>query len=399
MTGRYTFTYLDWGPLPQSEHTLAEQLSEAGYLTFGVADTPFLVRNGYGYDRGFRDFQWFRGQRSGPEHDDIASQRRSEEDYFAPSTFRAAVQWLERHHKEKFFLYIDTWDPHEPWDPPDYYVRPYYPNYAGEVVDPSYWYWKEDGRTQKDLEIAHACYCGEISMVDRWFGVLIDRLQSLDLLANTAVLFLSDHGFYFGEHGFFGKRMFRWPENIPLVEGFERGLALDTGFTYRSPLHNELTQVPLLMRIPEIGPGRIGGLVSIPDLMPTVLELAGVAASERVQAKSLLPLIREEAGSAHDFLVTSAPLEALGATTRTVDDRERELLELSPSTITDGEWDLLYSVEGETVELYRSEEDPGHENDVADERSDIVESLHANFSKWLADVGASEDLLEPRMRL
>ncbi len=52
MTGKYTFTYMGWGPLPQNEITLAGQLSEAGMLTTGIADTPFLVRNGYGYDRG-----------------------------------------------------------------------------------------------------------------------------------------------------------------------------------------------------------------------------------------------------------------------------------------------------------------------------------------------------------
>ena len=57
MTGRYTFTYLNWGPLPQHEVTLAQCLNQAGYQTFGVADTPFLLRNGYGYDRGFQDFQ------------------------------------------------------------------------------------------------------------------------------------------------------------------------------------------------------------------------------------------------------------------------------------------------------------------------------------------------------
>ena len=55
-TGRYTFTYLDWGPLPADEITLAQLLQNADYTTFGVADTPFLVRNGYGHDRGFQDF-------------------------------------------------------------------------------------------------------------------------------------------------------------------------------------------------------------------------------------------------------------------------------------------------------------------------------------------------------
>ena len=55
-TGRFTFTYLSWGPLPPNEITLADLMTKAGYTTMGVGDTPFLIRNGYGYDRGFDDF-------------------------------------------------------------------------------------------------------------------------------------------------------------------------------------------------------------------------------------------------------------------------------------------------------------------------------------------------------
>ena len=56
LTGKYNFTYLGWAPLPQSETTLPQILATAGYSTMGIADTPFYMRNGYGYDRGFADF-------------------------------------------------------------------------------------------------------------------------------------------------------------------------------------------------------------------------------------------------------------------------------------------------------------------------------------------------------
>ncbi len=398
-TGRFTFTCLNWGPLPIQEITLAQVLSETGFLTCAVADTPFLLRNGYGYDRGFADFLWIRGQRSGPERHDVLQQRRSESDCFAPMTFRHAIAWLERHHHERFFLYIDTWDPHEPWDPPDYYVLPYFTAYQGERVDPCYWSWKEAGYTQRDLEIAHACYCGEISMVDRWFGLLIDRLKTLHLLEETAVLFTSDHGFCFGEHGLFGKRRFRWPDDLPFEEGFSRGLTLSQGFLYRSPLHREITRVPLLMRLPGVSPRRIRGLVALPDLMPTVLDLASADTPHTVQAHSLLPLIRGEVDTTHDIVVTSAPLEELGDVTKTVDDQSRETLERSPSTITDGEWDLLYAAEGEPVELYHSAVDPGHEHEVADEHPEIVSRLHKRFVDFLEQAGAAERTINPRRRL
>jgi arylsulfatase A-like enzyme len=399
MTGRYTFTYLPWGPLPANEVTLAGTLARAGYLTHGVADTPFIARNGYAYDRGFADFQLVRGQRTGAEYDDVRSQRLSEEDYCAPLTFRTAMRWLERHHQEKFFLFIDTWDPHEPWDPPAHYARLYYPDYQGEVIDPPYWDWRADGYTEEQLEIALACYRGEISMVDRWFGAFMEQVRVLGLLANTVIIFASDHGFYFGEHGQFGKRRFRWGESISIEEGFRKGLTLAQGFTYRSPLHQEVTRVPLLMHVPGLKPQRYPALVSLPDLFPTILDLAQVAPPDRVQARSLAPLLNGSANSVHELVVTSAPFEAVGDVTKTVDDQGRETIEVSPSTITDGVWDLLYAVTGGDVELYRTVEDPGHAVNVLDTNRDAAESLHAKYVAWLERQGTPDRFLAPRRQL
>jgi arylsulfatase A-like enzyme len=384
--------------LPQNEVTLADCLSKAGYVTAGIADTPFFMRNGYGQDRGFREFIYLRGQIQGTEREYMHLQRQfsEEQGYMAAKTFKEAAAWLERHHQERFFLFVDTWDPHEPWDPPHYYVKPYLPDYDGEVVDPCYWEYEQDGYTERDLEIAHACYCGEISMVDHWFGYFMERMRVLNLLDDTAVFFTSDHGFYFGEHGLFGKRRFRWPGGLGFEEGFAKGLTLAHGFTYRSPLHNEVTQVPLLVHLPGYENRRISGLVSLPDLMPTVLELAEVETPDRVQANSILPLINGEKDAVNDFLVTSAPFEEPGQISKTVDDTAREAKETSPSTITDGEWDLLYSVHGQPVELYRTKEDPGHLTNVFEDNRDVADRLHAKFFAWLEALDASEEVLEPR---
>jgi arylsulfatase A-like enzyme len=399
LTGRFTFPYLPWGALPADEVTLAQSLSRAGYLTTAISDNPFLIRNGYGYDRGFADILWIRGQRTGAELDDVLMQRRSELDRFAPMTFKNASEWLERHHRDKFFLYIDTWDPHEPWDPPDYYVRPYCPDYNGEIVNPPYWDWREAGYTEKQLEIAHACYCGEITMVDRWFGILMERLQTLDLLSNTEILFASDHGFYFGEHGQFGKRRFRWADNLTIEDGFKKGRALAEGFTYRSPLHQELTRVPLMIYLPGGKGGRLTGLVSLPDLFPTILDLVNVPLPEPVEARSLAPMLVEGAKVGHDFVVTSAPFDAVGDLSKTVDDKGRETIEISPSTITDGTWDLLYAVHGAEIELYRTVEDPGHMKNVFGENRGIAEALHRKFVAWLEKRGTANKFLDPRREL
>src|SRR5215218_8985880 len=119
LTGTFSYTHMGWEPLPRHLQTLPELLSRAGYLTMGVVDTPFFIRNGFGYDRGFDDFVWVRGQGDDTRPHERADARRmwrSEEDRIVARTMTEAERWLERHYDERFFLYVDTWDPHEPWD-------------------------------------------------------------------------------------------------------------------------------------------------------------------------------------------------------------------------------------------------------------------------------------------
>ena len=398
-TGRFAFAYLSWGPLPQNEITLADLMTKAGYTTMGIADTPFLIRNGYGYDRGFDDFIWIRGQREAAGRPDVTSQWKDENDRFAPRTFQAAIDWIERHYDERFFLYIDAWDPHEPWDPPAHYVKPYMPDYQGEQVYPAYWDWQDAGYTQRDLDIGKATYMGEITMVDRWFGLLIERLKSLRLYDDTAILFVSDHGFYFGEFGIFGKSRFRWPDNtIPVMEAMAR--FKQGAISYRCPSHNELTHVPLFIKIPGHDHQRIHGLVSIPDIMPTMLELANIEQPSRVQAKSLLPLARGETDRLHDIIITSPSLsDTAGSTTRIVDDSERVVVEVSPSAIRDGKWDFLYSLQNEPIELYDARRDPAHQRNLADQNRDICEMMHAKFVDWMDEMDTPAAYAAPRRKL
>ena len=65
---------------------------------------------------------------------------------------------------------------------PAHYVKPYMPDYQGEQVYPAYWDWEDAGYTARDLEIGRATYMGEITMVDRWFGLLADRLKTLGFM-------------------------------------------------------------------------------------------------------------------------------------------------------------------------------------------------------------------------
>jgi arylsulfatase A-like enzyme len=384
-TGKWTYTYLGWAPLPRNEKILAENLRNTGYTTVGIVDTPFFVKNGYGYDRGFSDFIWVRGQ--GSSYEDVKKQRRYETDYCAPKTLLEASRWIERHHKKKFFLYVDTWDPHEPWDPPKWYTELYYSGYDGKIVDPCYWKWRDNINKHKpcskeDLKVAYASYRGEVTMVDRWVGHLLETIEYMNLMDETAIIFTTDHGFYFGEHGYFGKQMLNYQQ----------------WKVYRSPLYEEITHIPLLVYVPSFEPKRVESLTSLPELMPTVLNLADIKIPETVQVKSLVPALKGEEVKEKAFVVTTHPIYNPGEITREVDDLERTMAEPPPSTITTKEWTLIYSSQGEPAELYHLPSDQKQEKNIIDDEPYIAEDLLQKFILRLKKAGTEERLLDRRKK-
>jgi arylsulfatase A-like enzyme len=412
LLGKYSFPSLGWAPLPENETPLGEILTREGYLTAAMVDTPFYIRKGYGWDRGFDNFQWFRGQGYGQDREDVTRDRRYEVDLFGPRTFAAAEQWLELHRKDKFFLLIDTWDPHEPWDPPDYYVELYKPDYDGSpCLFPTYWYYEEAGVKEEDVKTAHAHYCGEVTMVDRAVGRLLERLDSLGIADDTAVLFTSDHGFYFGEHGIFGKavmksehgfkegpaRLIRGEWTLTLRNPETGEATLGSAQWHRSPLYSETTRIPLIAHVPGTRAGRVDVLSSSPDLMPTILELAGVKVPSDVQSASLLPLVDGTQKSLHEFVVTSFPLHVGDLfNIKIVDDVARMVAETLPTTVTTKEWAMISSIEGAPVELYHMPTDPQQGTNVVTDHPQTARELQAKLISFLEEKDTDERLVAPR---
>lgn len=389
LLGKWTFPFMGWDPLPEGEVPLPAILGAHNRRTVGVVDTPFYTVSGMGYDRGFQHFYDLDTQRVGSYAAIARAQliprgRRSEYDYCAPRTMCLAEQALERIYEDQFFLYVDTWDPHEPWDPPAWYVRPYKPDYDGRLITPPYADWRAAGMTEDDVETARACYAGEITMIDRWVGRLLERLESLGIADQTAIVLTSDHGFLFGEHGVLGKGVRRDPK-VP--------------HWHRSPLYEEIVHIPLIVHVPGMKPRRVPELVSAVDVMPTVLDLANVPQPEGISGRSLLPLVRGEGNGGRDFVVTSMPLANPGTWVRWVDDRQRRVEEFQPATITTTEWSMLYSAKGEPVELYDLVSDPGQAVNVASRHPQIVRDLHGRYVNLLVESGATAEHLEPRRSL
>jgi len=287
-TGKYTFIRSGWEPLPRNEIILSQILRQGGYVTMLIVDTYHMIRDMHYFDRGFDGWWWIRGQENdrymthppsapaerqravGTQYLKNVSLRRFESDYFVAQTMESAVKWLELNYDqhEKFFLHIDTFDPHEPWDPPKWYTDMYDPDWeGGDVMGGAYIPGSSFKRLASNLtprEIKHlrALYAGEVTLVDRWIGRLLQKIEDLGLYENTAVIFTTDHGTYHGEHGYLGKR---------------------------PHLYEETIHIPLMVRMPDsegVEPKRCESLVQPPDLTSTILDLAGLKIPEIMEAAS-----------------------------------------------------------------------------------------------------------------
>jgi len=390
LTGQYSLTHNGWGPLSSSMTTVPELLTREGITTAGVVDTPFYLVKGYNYDRGFSYFYDLPGQDlDGQRHGDnriakrgvlVPQPRLTEFDHCAPNTMTVAEKCLEFLRDERFFLYVDTWDPHEPFNPPPWYVQRYLPSYEGQVIEPAYGPYAEHGLTEADMEIARSCYAGKLTMVDRWIGRLLDRIESLNLSDRTAIVFTSDHGFYFGERGLYGK----------MTRPIGRNEWL------RSPLYHETSRVPLMLRAPGVTSREDTRLVSAIDIAPTLLDLMGVPVPTEFVGRSIAPLLRDQSLPGDDLAITAMPLASPGGTVSVVDDLMRSIIEWQPISIEVDDWSLLFATWDQPIELYDLNADPGQTNNVAEQHRDVVESLHARLLNELQRAGADDAALKAR---
>jgi len=290
-----------WEPIPETQTTVAEILRRERYTTAFITDTYHYFKPSMNFHRGFSQWQLIRGQEADPyktapktdpkqleryipqsgkcEHmmtilpqylKNIAN-RQTEEDCFAPQVFNAAIRWIEENRGgEKLFLFIDSFDPHEPWDPPQRYRDLYYPDYTGrEVITPNY-STSSDYLTPDELRYMKACYAGEVTMVDTWLGKFLEKMKELDLLDKSLVILIADHGHQFGEHNMMGK--------IP------RGL------------YPELMDIPLFIRHPDgFKRGkRVSGYVYNHDIVPTILRFLSIESPTPTDGNELWSLINGE---------------------------------------------------------------------------------------------------------
>lgn len=380
-TGRIEFPHRGWGPLLDTDYTHAQALGAAGYVTMFITDNYPLVDSGYAiqrsyteipvsgapgnYHRNFTGWHLVRGNQSdrwwpanrpvtlpcaphkirgGAHRMELYLQqnagRRWEREWFGPQVLQAGVDWLEENHTRPFFLWLDCFNTHEPFDPPPHYEELYDPGYQGErLIFPPYA--RADRFAPEEVAHLRAMYAGLITMMDVWIGRLFDALRVLRLLENTLIVFTSDHGFLLGDRGLVGKSWSKDPDDF---------------------LWHGIADIPLLIRHPSgVSAGRrIDCLVQTVDLYPTILDAAGIPPPPNIDGRSLLPVVRGEQSSV----------------------RELGLLGRHPSLVqvTDGRYMLFLSDPAAATgrsRLYDLDADPNQEHDVIEQHPDIARAFHA----------------------
>jgi arylsulfatase A-like enzyme len=259
--------------------------------------------------------------------------RSSEEDWFAPQVFTRASQFLEAASEKPFFLTVDCYDPHAPWDPPYEYVGMYDDDYEGPEpfapVDGG-----ADYLSGRQIQRMKALYSGEVTMTDRWLGLFLDKMEKLDLFDNTLLILLSDHGIAHGEHGVVGK--------LP------------------SSLWPEVTDIPFLIRHPE---GKGAGTTSdyyasTHDVAPTILGFLGIEPPRPLDGQDLSVML--EGGEPE-----ARPHFTLGYHDHVF--------------ARDEEYAMMSRNDGTEARLYDLREDPGMYQDVAGDRPDVARRMYDDY--------------------
>lgn len=309
-----------WHQLFLEDVTLSETLLASGYTTALVADLYVIFEPDRNFHRGFHSFQWIRGK----QLDFYGTARREQQDVsaFYPADYLArvdktdqfmtrgplssflaqyaanrkqwikkgdslvqqtaesAINWLEENHDQgPFYLHVETFDPHEPWDPPQHFLEKY-------LKEPTPHSWPEppyDVRVkvpEEGVRRFRANYAGLASTVDYWYGQVLDKIRKLGLYDNSIIVFLSDHGAMLNEQD-------QW------LKGPDR-------------LRKQVTHVPLLIHLPhnQYAGKRVSGFVQTPDVVPTVLGRLNLKPSPRVTGEDLWPYVTGERTNKREYAVS-----------------------------------------------------------------------------------------------
>ena len=301
LCGNMDFLWKPWGSIELWERPITFYLRKAGIVTQLISDHPHLFEaGGENYHTDFYAWDYQRGHESDPwktkldqtmvgtpsyhrpadyEYHRNRAYFREEADYPGPKVMAAAADWLEENAgaHDRFLLFVDEFDPHEPFDTPAPFNRMYDPDWTeAPRIWPPYLLGKLDDREARQIR---AQYGGKLTMIDQWLGRVIDAMDKNALWDSTLFLLVTDHGHYLGEHDCWGKPP--------------------------APIYDTLGHTPMIACAPGASAGTTNdALTTNVDVAATLLDLFGIARTRQPRhGRSLLPLLDGSATSVREYLV------------------------------------------------------------------------------------------------
>ena len=311
LCGALDFLWRPWGSVEIWEDAITYWARRAGVTTMLVSDHPHLFESGgENYHTDFGAWEYVRGHEGDPwktvadpsavgvpeipearaagferPYDRSRTWFREEADFPGPKTMAAASSWLRANagQHDRFLLFIDEFDPHEPFDTPEPYASRYDPSWEGpKLIWPPYAVGPiaRGEMPEREGRQVRASYGGKLSMIDTWFGKLLDTIDDLGLCDDTAIIVCTDHGHFLGEK---------------TVDG------LDIWGKPGVPHYEPLGHTPLFVLWPGREPGHVDALTTNVDLNATLADIFGLEPDHRTHGKSLVPLVEGSATSIRDW--------------------------------------------------------------------------------------------------
>ncbi len=275
------------------------------------------------------------------------------------------LRQLDRHAGEfpeqPFFMWMSSPKPHSPYDPPQPYDTLYDPrqvpapfgaaeHLAGRCsfIEKTRITHGMDTLSPASLQVIRSYYYGCITWLDEQIGRVIRRLEEMEILDNTLIIFSADHGDLLGDFGSF----------------------------FKCNHLNGSVRVPFIACGPGVAAsGKSRALVGLQDILPTFAAAGGADIGQDVHGHDLTPILRDPGATVRDWYYA----QSLGSPNQTV-------------MITDGKWKYIYSEAGGIEELYDQVNDPGELNNLAHDsgQAERVRGMRERLSAMARELGDTE---------
>jgi arylsulfatase A-like enzyme/Tfp pilus assembly protein PilF len=339
--------------LAATNHTLAERLRAAGYRTAAFAANA-SVHSAFGFAQGFDSF----ADSPLPAASGGFAERRAEE------VNQLAFEWLASAPEDPLFLLVHYTDPHWPYDPPAPHGEDFVADYRGKLTPDQTTRavvrlgQPVSGLDDEDRRYLVGLYDGEIQYADAQLGALLDRIREQRGTRPLLTVLTADHGTEFFDHG-----------------------SASHGYS----LYDEQLRVPLIVSLPgRLAPRRVAEQVALIDVLPTLLELAGVpGGAVPVQGESLVARARGAHAPARESILSEVPLSGNWKALRSADGGK-----------------LIRNVDDGREQLFDLREDPGERRDMAaaPESAERLAALDRELARWIEESSTLQAALREEQR-